>query len=439
LGDYGGPTPTMALLPGSPAIGSGATGAPPTDQRGLPRSGRVDIGAFQSQGFILTPIPGSTPQSAAVGSAFAHPLAVMVKATDSVEPVDGGIISFAAPAAGASATLAAATVVIAGGQAGLTATANTTAGAYTATAMTAGAPTAAGFALTNTAAPRNLVAQPVAAVAGRAFINLVLATFTDSDPGTSPSDFAAAIAWGDDITTSSTTVIADGQGRFDVLGTHTYVAAGTYTFRVQVTANSSGAGATATSTATVTADADTRPASLVLTTPRDVVDASDGLTSLREAVAYANSHPGPDTITLDPAVFGKAPRTIALIGGPLVLTDPATTTIVGPGAERLTISGAGRSRVFDVRGGALALQGVTIRGGRADRGGGLRNRGGTVVLDHVILRGNRAGVGGGLFNDGTAILSDVAVAGNRARIGPGLFSTRSATLTWRRSPAGGRG
>src|SRR5262249_4464051 len=51
LGDYGGPTQTIALLPGSPAIGGGTTtGAPATDQRGVQRSGHVDIGAFQSRG-----------------------------------------------------------------------------------------------------------------------------------------------------------------------------------------------------------------------------------------------------------------------------------------------------------------------------------------------------------------------------------------------------
>src|SRR5262249_59652818 len=54
LGDYGGPTPTMPLLPGSPALGGGtASGAPTTDQRGQPRTGHVDIGAFQSQGSAL--------------------------------------------------------------------------------------------------------------------------------------------------------------------------------------------------------------------------------------------------------------------------------------------------------------------------------------------------------------------------------------------------
>lgn len=52
LGDNGGPTRTHSLLTGSPAINAGiSTGAPSTDQRGLPRpsGGAVDIGAFEVQ------------------------------------------------------------------------------------------------------------------------------------------------------------------------------------------------------------------------------------------------------------------------------------------------------------------------------------------------------------------------------------------------------
>ena len=74
LGDNGGPTPTIALLPAignlppSPAIGAGnvfladvAYGTPTTDQRGLPRvvNGSVDIGAFQTQ-------PDTTPPTSQV-------------------------------------------------------------------------------------------------------------------------------------------------------------------------------------------------------------------------------------------------------------------------------------------------------------------------------------------------------------------------------------
>jgi hypothetical protein len=60
-GNYGGPTQTFALLPGSPAIAHGdpslAT-AGATDQRGQPRSvaGHVDVGAYQTQAnpFLVT-------------------------------------------------------------------------------------------------------------------------------------------------------------------------------------------------------------------------------------------------------------------------------------------------------------------------------------------------------------------------------------------------
>ena len=50
LANHGGPTLTMALLPGSPAIDAGdTTAAPTTDQRGLPRpyGQAADIGAFE--------------------------------------------------------------------------------------------------------------------------------------------------------------------------------------------------------------------------------------------------------------------------------------------------------------------------------------------------------------------------------------------------------
>jgi len=75
LGYYGGPTQTMALLPGSPAIDAGNNALIPagitTDQRGLPRivNGIVDIGAFESSGFILVLDPSAGGALSLAGNA----------------------------------------------------------------------------------------------------------------------------------------------------------------------------------------------------------------------------------------------------------------------------------------------------------------------------------------------------------------------------------
>ena len=68
LQDNGGPTQTMALLPGSPALAAGdiLTGTDiATDQRGRPRfrNGTVDIGAFEWQNLTVTNTNDSGPGS----------------------------------------------------------------------------------------------------------------------------------------------------------------------------------------------------------------------------------------------------------------------------------------------------------------------------------------------------------------------------------------
>jgi len=54
LQNNGGPTETMALQPGSPALGKGDPADTSADQRGAPVDSPPDIGAFQSQGFNVT-------------------------------------------------------------------------------------------------------------------------------------------------------------------------------------------------------------------------------------------------------------------------------------------------------------------------------------------------------------------------------------------------
>jgi hypothetical protein len=141
LGNYGGPTQTRALLPGSPAIGAGvAIPGITTDQRGasLPTS-NPDIGAFESHGFTLTLVSGSN-QTTARNTAFAAPLVVHVTSNDPLEPVAGGVVTFTVPASGASARLRKVTAVIGKhGTASTKAAANAVFGSYAVTASSKGA------------------------------------------------------------------------------------------------------------------------------------------------------------------------------------------------------------------------------------------------------------------------------------------------------------
>ncbi len=205
LGSYGGPTQTMALLPGSAAIGAGAASItgftiPTTDQRGIsrPRGAAPDIGAFESQGFSMTVTQGNG-QTAPVNTAFARPLSVTVSSAHG-EPVVGGVVTFTAPGSGASAKLSPSAAVIgSGGVASASATALGAGGAYKVTASAAGAAPVS-FTLTN-------LAQPVFTVA-----NDVITYGTDT------VSIAGTIAAGGQFPRGNVTVTLDGVSQNAVIG-----------------------------------------------------------------------------------------------------------------------------------------------------------------------------------------------------------------------------
>jgi fibronectin-binding autotransporter adhesin len=181
------------------------------------------------------------------------------------------------------------------------------------------------------------------------------------------------------------------------------------------------------------------PGSLNVTTALDVV-ANDGLTSLREAVLFANFKPGTDTITFDASVFdGEAGDVIRLTSGQIEITEALTiagsaggVTITGDAngddvtrAGAITdvdASGAARlndnSRIFDATV-ALTLDGLTLTGGRtiADReaGGAVRARAAT--LTNSIISGNStagdASSGGGVEGVYGVTLTNSVVSDNR--------------------------
>lgn len=168
LGNYGGATETMALLPGSPGIDAGNSAlAPATDQRGVSRVGTADIGAFESRGFTLS-VAGGGPQTAALDGGFA-PLIASV-ASSFGEPVQNGRVTFTAPATGASASFASGNIatIDGTGSASVTPTANASAGSYQVQAAAAGA-SPLDFELTNRVVASRLVfsAGPTVSIGGQ--------------------------------------------------------------------------------------------------------------------------------------------------------------------------------------------------------------------------------------------------------------------------------
>lgn len=157
-------------------------------------------------------------------------------------------------------------------------------------------------------------------------------------------------------------------------------------------------------------------------------DGSNG--TLRWAVTEANLHHGEDTITFDPAMFSE-PETITLTQGPLILIDPALTTITGPAAG-LTISGNNRSQVFVIgadggvsdRAARVQISDLTIAQGRTNEefkiGGGVLVHGGaTLTLIGCMLRDNAAPIentgGGAIFvGDSTLVMTNCTLTRNEA-------------------------
>ena len=124
-------------------------------------------------------------------------------------------------------------------------------------------------------------------------------------------------------------------------------------------------GSPVTFTITVTATP-----SLVVTTTADVVDDTDGQTSLREAISHAATLSGPQTITFSDGTGGTVnfhdgtARTITLDGAQLEVVSHVTIT--GPGADRLTISGDDRSRILNNDTASLTASGLTLANGNGN-------------------------------------------------------------------------
>lgn len=143
--------------------------------------------------------------------------------------------------------------------------------------------------------------------------------------------------------------------------------------------------------------------------------AGTGAGSLRATIEAANAFDNFSlTIMFAPQVAG----TLSLSSGQIDITR--SLAIVGPGADLLTITGAGAHRLFRIDGGAdVSLSGLTLSSGNA----GSEDGGAIYVLGRLTLTQSRV-VGSTAVNGG-----GIAVAsGGRAQIIESLIFDNSATL-----------
>lgn len=168
----------------------------------------------------------------------------------------------------------------------------------------------------------------------------------------------------------------------------------------------------------------------VLTGRRYVVtnNKDNGPGSLRDAIKQANAHLGSDTIVFQGLFRAGLANTITLTSGELAITD--SLTIVGPGADALTVSGNHTSRIFSIdnyNGTSdlnVTFQGLTISDGYGSyNGGGIYNSE-NLTLDGVTVSHNTSSYdGGGVYNVGNLNLRDYSqISYNTASFGAGVLN-----------------
>jgi hypothetical protein len=235
LQDNGGPTQTMALPPGSPAIDAGDNALVPagvtTDQRGGNRfvSGVTDLGALEYWPTELAgAIVSAGPDISATEGAGTGPVVV---ATFTADP---GHMDFSATISWGDGDTGPSTVGYDAGTGTYTVTGSHTyveEGAYAVSVgVTAADYSTASTSLAATVADAALTAgalTPPVATEGVSTGDEVLFHFTDANPNAA-ADYTAVVSWGDGASDSSAAanpvvrVVVNPAGGFDVRGGHTY-------------------------------------------------------------------------------------------------------------------------------------------------------------------------------------------------------------------------
>ncbi|HPD40189.1 MAG TPA: choice-of-anchor Q domain-containing protein [Anaerolineae bacterium] len=427
LGNYGGGTPTLALLPGSAAIDAGndaiCAAAPVNnlDQRGIARAQgtHCDIGAFESRRFALT-ISGGNHQTTHTNTAFANPLAVTI-ASASGDPVNGGRVTFTAPASGASTNPATNNATVTGGAVAQSVTANATGGSYPVTASANGAPSVT-FTLTNTCSSAITVTnaddsgagslrQAIADVCGGGNI-----TFNDNYTITLSS--VLTIGWNMTIDGVDHTVAVSGNNAVRVF----YVNAGvTFNLNNLTVANGnaggdSGGGIYNKGALNVTNSVFSGNFAGGSSGDPSVIFGGGGIANYGAATVTNSTFSGNST----PYNSGGGGGIFNYPGAIVTVVNSTFSTNGLPLA-----SGGGINNL-----GAATVTNSTFSGNSTGTGAGISNNG-TLNVTNSTFSGNLAsGAGGGISNyGGITTVKNSTFAGNSGGLGGGIYNDADATLT----------
>ncbi|MBQ9800401.1 MAG: hypothetical protein IJO40_10770, partial [Thermoguttaceae bacterium] len=199
-------------------------------------------------------------------------------------------------------------------------------------------------------------------------------------------------------------------------------------------------GAFETASTSILAMAAASTSTLTVTTNLDVVDANDGVLSLREAISQADAG---STIKFDASLKGE---TIALSGTELtiskgIIVDASALYTASTQTPGITVNANQNSRVFNVSGGTasnpVAFVGLKITGGKtSDDGGGVYVSSGSATFTNSTISGNTASDDGGgvyVYSSGSATFTNSTISGNTADYGGGVFVSFSGSAMFTNS------
>lgn len=186
------------------------------------------------------------------------------------------------------------------------------------------------------------------------------------------------------------------------------------------------AGAVESNAAMVGSVLNTTGNTIVVNMVKDVVDANDGKTSLREAISSARDG---DVITFDSSISGKTIKVDTFIR-----ITKSITIDGGDASNCVTLQGAGERRIF-VNGGensspTTVLRDIKLTGGYAAENGGAILNNATLTIENAQFFDNTAGHNGGAIeNCGTLTITNSDFYRNSCGQRGGAIQNNGGTMT----------